>query len=90
MSPTPPARAAQNNYERESSKGLHLTLNQKGSLMENWTPETMGSKGGKKSRRTLTSKQAKDMVKKREEKRKREAILREKARNRSRSARGRV
>ncbi len=57
---------------------------------DNWTPETMGRKGGKISRRTLTTEQARDMVKKREEKRKQEAILREKARNRSRSARGRL
>jgi hypothetical protein len=57
--------------------------------MNNWTPETMGSKGGKISRRTLTSKQAKDMVKKREEKRKREAILKEKMKTRLRSTRGR-
>ncbi len=40
-----------------------------------WTPESMGRKGGKKSRRTLTPEQAKKMVKKREAKRKREAIL---------------
>lgn len=50
----------------------------------------MGRKGGQKSRRTLTPEQAKNMVKKREEKRKREAILKEKAKNRSRSPRGRV
>lgn len=34
-----------------------------------WTPATMGSKGGKKSRRTLTPEQAKKMVKAREKKR---------------------
>ena len=55
-----------------------------------WTPETMGRKGGQKSRRTLTRKQAQNMVKKREEKRKREAILREKARLRLKTTRGRV
>ncbi len=55
-----------------------------------WTPETMGRKGGKRSRRTLTKKQAQNMVKKREEKRKREAILREKMKTRLRSTRGRV
>ena len=55
-----------------------------------WTPETMGRKGGKRSRRTLTKKQAKDMVKNREEKRKREAILREKTKMRLRTTRGRV
>jgi hypothetical protein len=35
-----------------------------------WTPQSMGSKGGKKSRRTLTPEQAKAMVKAREERKK--------------------
>jgi len=57
---------------------------------DKWTPETMGRKGGKISRRTLTTEQARDMVKKREEKRKQEAILREKTKARLKSVRGRV
>lgn len=43
-----------------------------------WTPENMGRKGGKKSRRTLTAAQAKEMVKKREANKKKSAILRAK------------
>lgn len=35
----------------------------------NWTPQSMGRKGGSKSRRKLTPEQAREMVKAREEKR---------------------
>ena len=36
----------------------------------NWTPAEMGRKGGKISKRKLTPEQAREMVKKREEKKK--------------------
>jgi hypothetical protein len=49
---------------------LNLNINQRKNRLKKWTASEMGRKGGKISKRTLTSKEARKMVKKREEKKK--------------------